>query len=616
MKTYKTLLLIGAASLPFAAGASEPATELVPVEIEASRIPTDPAKTGASLTILTSEDLAKFGTRPLGEILRQVPGVHFARSGPRGSANTISIRGATATYMLVRIDGINVSDPSTSQVQPLVQHILTSDIERIKILRGSQSSLYGGQAVAGVIEITTKDGVTEGDAATVTLEGGSYDTFRGVISGSQSGEKGSVRASVEVLNSNCFSAADENDGATEADGYENTTAMVRGSYDLTDAITLKGLIRYVDFMNEFDGFAFGSGPADAVGEETSGDQLQVAVGLSGVAFDGRQVHDLNVTYFENERDTVGSFPSMFSGDRIEIDYLTSHELSETVTLLFGANGFEETADPGSGTEESSTIVGGFLQAEVQPSEALLFSVTGRLDDHSDFGSEATWRTTASFQAAEQTRLRGSAGSGFRAPSLFELFDASFGNPDLEPETSLGWDVGVDQSFAEERWNVGVTFFDLTIDDRIEFVFPAGYSTVDGESQSQGIEASISGQLTEVLSLLASYTYLSEAESASGDPLLRVPENDLALSLIYLKDALTVSATANYISGVFDIDNTGASSSIELPSYWVVDAFASYQVSERLKVHARIENLFDEQYQEISGYGTADLSFYAGVEVDL
>jgi vitamin B12 transporter len=609
-----SLRLVGAVCILATGIAQETAMNLDPVTVNASRIPSDPSRTGASLTVLTAEDLAAFGTRPLGETLRSIPGVHFARSGPPGSLNTLVIRGSSQKYMLIRIDGVNISDPAASQVEPLVQHVLTSDIERIEVLRGSQSSLYGGQAVAGVIEITTKAAAREGTEVKAAVEGGSFDTVHGSVSASHRGDSSSLFASVEHLNSGGFSAADEDAGNTEEDGYENTTATVRGSLDLTPSLTLKGLVRHTEFSNEFDGFTFGVGPTDAPDEETEGSSTQAMAGLTASMLEGRQVHDLQVTYFEMDRETKGSFPATFLGDRIEVDYVGNQQLSDELVMLFGANGYEESVDNGSGLKEESTIYGGFLQAELEPAEALFVSATGRVDEHSEFGTEATWRSTAALQVLEDSRLRGSVGTGFRAPSLYELFDATYGNPDLQPETSFSWDAGVDHDWGDGRWSASVTYFDLTLEDKIDFLFPAGFTTIEGESQTNGIEASFRGELVEGVTLAASYTWTEEAVDADGDPLLRVPEHDLAVSLIYAGEAWTASTTATYIAGVEDLDYAGLVPTSELPSYWVVNGYLSYEVTPAVKVHLRLENLLDEEYQEVRGYGTADRSAYAGLEV--
>jgi len=596
--------------------AQETATQLDPVVVEAKRIPSDPSRTGASLTVLTAEDLAPFGNRPLGETLRSIPGIHFAQSGPRGSLNTLVIRGSSQKYMLIRIDGVNISDPSTSQVEPLVQHVLTSDIERIEVLRGPQSSLYGGQAVAGVIEITTKQAAQEGFSAQLTAEGGSFDTLRGALSAQHAGEKGSIRVSVEHLESDGFSAADEDTGAIEEDGYENTTVSARGTYDVSSAVTLKALVRHSEFLNEFDGFTFGVGPTDALGEETEGHTTQVMGGVTATVQEGRQVHDLQLTYFDIERDTRGEFPALFTGDRIEADYVGSQEVAENLIVLFGVNGYEEAIDNGTGLQADSTIIGGFAQVELEPMDPLTLSATGRFDDHSDFGSEVTWRSTVALDVTESTRFRGSGGTGFRAPSLFELFDASFGNPDLKPETSIGWDVGIDQSWSEDRWAASVTYYDLTLEDKIEFLFPQGFTTIDGESQTSGVEASLQGQLCESVAVSATYTWSEQAEDAQGNPLLRVPEHDVALMMIYTQGDWSVSSTASYIAGVVDLDYAGGVPTSELPSYWVVDGFVSCQITPTVQAYVRLANLLDEDYHEIRGYGTADRSFFAGVQLDL
>lgn len=596
---------------------AEPITTLPPLAIQASRMPADRSATGSSFQRISREELEAFGNLPLVDFLSQTAGIHFASSGPRGSIGTLNVRGAPQRYLLVRVDGVDISDPSVTQIAPQVENLRMGSVSSIDILRGSQSSLFGGQAVAGVIEINTVPPEPGTQSVRMTLEAGSRDTYSALTEVQTAGERGTLSGYVEFYNTQGFSAADENAGNTERDGYRNVNMGVLGTYAVSDELVWRGQARFADSRIAFDGFEFGVGPVDDDGsEKTDTETAQAATGLNWTVLDGQQVHDLQVSYFRTDRDTRGNFPATFLGERWAADYLGRHGFSPALGILFGVNAIHEAAETDS-IDESNQIYGLFVQMDLKPAEALHLSFTGRTDEHSEFGNEQTWKSSAAYQLTETVRARSSIGTGFRAPSLFELFDSAFGNSDLKPETSLSWDAGVDLSFRDGRDHLSLTYFNLDIDNKIDFVFPAGYVQVDGESERRGLEVSYRSQVTELLLLSASYTYMIQAEDMNGNPLLRVPEHDLSLAALYRVNAWSFGARAAYVAGVEDVsyDLMGPPSA-ELDSYWVVDTRIAYQVSEALEVYLRIENLFDEQYQQTRGYGTADRSAFAGLRLQL
>jgi vitamin B12 transporter len=616
-KNNALALLVGASVFVPLSLKAEDITTLPPLAVHASRMPADSAETGSAFQRFSREDLEAFGNLPLIDFLSQTPGIHFAGSGPRGSLGTLNVRGAPQRYLLIRVNGVDVSDPSVTQIAPQVENLRLGSVSSIDILRGSQSSLFGGQAVAGVIEINTLPPEPGTQSVRITLEAGSRDTFSALTEVEAAGERGSVSGHLEFFNTNGFSAADENDGNTERDGYRNANAGVQGTYAIADELVWRGSARFADSRIEFDGFEFGVGPVDDDGSErTYTETAQAATGLNWTVLDGQQVHDVQLSYFRNDRDTRGQFPATFLGERWAADYVGRHGFSPEVGLLFGLNAMHESAETDS-IDENNQIYGLFLQLDYKPTDALYLSFTGRVDEHSEFGNEQTWKTSAAYQMMESARVRTSVGTGFRAPSLFELFDSAFGNPDLDPETSLSWDAGVDLTFRDGRDQLSVTYFSLEIDDKIDFVFPAGYTQVDGKSERQGLELSYRSQVTDPLLLIASYTYMIKAEDRNGNPLLRVPEHDLSLAAHYRVNDWTLSARAAYVAGVEDVSFAlEGPPSAELDSYWVVDTRIAYQVSEALEVYVRIENLFDEQYQQTRGYGTPDRSAFAGLRLQL
>ncbi|MGA0369372.1 MAG: TonB-dependent receptor plug domain-containing protein [Kiritimatiellia bacterium] len=450
------------------------------------------------------------------------------------------------------------------------------------------------------------------------VEAGSYDTYQGQASVRAGTKRGFITADAQVYDSEGFSAADEPAGNSEKDGYENTTLGLRGGYQFNESVSLRGSVKHSDHTIEFDAFEFGVGPVDDDGSNlTRGDHTQAMAGMTYDRLEGKQIHDLQLTYYRTNRDTEGTFPASFRGDRKEAEYLMRVEINPALGLLAGANATEETAETNSGIDESNTLYGIFAQVDFLPVEQMILSLTLRNDDHSEFGSQSSWKATSAYSVSDATRLRGSVGTGFRAPSLFELYDSQLGNPDLDPETSISWELGIDQNLWAEKVKAALTYFQLDVTDQIEYVFPTGYSQVEGESNRNGVEVSLTYEPSETLLLQTSYTYMIEAENTSGEDLLRVPEHDVSVSAVASCGDWIFSALLSYVAGVQDLNYRPDGPPVEeLDAYWVMGGRMAYQLNAHTEIYLRVENLFDEQYQETRGYGTPDRSAYAGVRLEL
>jgi vitamin B12 transporter len=614
-----TLVGLGAfAALPAAAQ-----TVVLPdIIVSANRTATAAAATGASVSVLTEDRIADDG-RPFAlDLLTTLPGVSVQQNGPAGTVSGFAIRGAPQQYVRVLVDGIEISDPTGPQVSPYLQGLLLDDISSIEVLKGSQSALYGAQAVAGVIDVTSPRPTEPGLETRYLLEGGSYASRRGALTVSGLGERGDFALTAAHLATDGFSAAEEADGNGEADGYDTTRVSGNGTLYLNDTASLFGSAFYQTEDGDYDGTLDGV-PVDA--PNTFDTRTWGLRGGSGFAT-GPVEHEVALSYFDIHRrlDEVdplfGASRYVTDGDRVRVEYLGAWSATESVDLQFGADYSRETTDSsfasGFGTtssgEQTSWIAGLFAQADWAPVDALTVNAALRQDRHSEFGGELTGRLTAAYALPSDTVLRGSVGTGFVPPSNYQLFDAFSGNPDLDPETSRSADIGLSQGFAADRGQATATLFWLEIDDLIEFDDATfRFTQTDGTARSQGLELAAAWALTDALTLSGAYTY-TDARTADDARRNRIPRHALNLALDgAATDRVNLGLGVQYMGDYFDA--TGPQDTAGFASdFVVVNARVGYEITPQAELYLRAENLTDTEYQTARGFSTAEQSFYFGL----
>ncbi len=596
------------ASLPVAAQ-----QVLDDIVITANRTPIAINKVGASVEVIDSEELEKHNQSFVKDYLDRLPGVTVSQNGPPGSVSNIQIRGALGQYVKVLIDGIDLTDLAAPQAVTSFEHLLVGDIERIEVLKGAQSTLYGSEAIGGVISITTKR-ATRGASVRAHLGGGAYNTKYGSATVSYGTAKGDISFTAQGVTSDGFSAAEENTGNTERDGYENTTFSGRAQYQVSDALRVFFAARRTRAEVELDGFSFTTFlPADDPDDRSTFALSAVRGGAELKLFDGAFTNTFAVQRTTIGRDNFGNFPATFDSTRTKYEYKGVARFSPRITAMVGADRDEIEATT------SSSLTGGadaninsfYGQLLLEPLTNFNVTAGARRDDHSIFGTFDTYRFTAAYFIPETgTKFRASYGTAFRAPSLFELFDPIYGDPTLNPEESRGWDAGIDQSLWDGRVKLSATYFDLDIDNLIQFVFPAGYSNVPGETQRHGVELSARAQVTTWLTATGAYTF-TDTEDAFGNRLIRIPRHVYAFGLdIAPTDRLKINTTAQIVRDTLDAGN------FVLDDYVLLNAKVSYAINDQLTVYVRGQNLLDQEYQVIRGYGTSDLAVYAGLTLKL
>lgn len=596
---FASASVLALATLPRVALAQDDAFDLGTITVSASQTPVETARTGTVVEVVEQDEIEKSSSVRVEETLNTLPGISVSGNGGLGSTTALRVRGLPGKYIPVYINGIDMTDPSSGQTSFGFGSLTTAGIDRIEVLKGSQSAIYGSEAIGGVINITTLRATEMGTQLRYSFEAGSYDTYSATFGVATKTERGELAFTISHIDTNGFSAADENDGNDEADGYKGTTLFLTGAYQATDVVKLGFALNYIDSESEYDGFNPGLTDTDDLSLITrKGARIYAEV-------DGGVIqHIFSMNYSETDREFKSGGNSNFNGRRNELAYKGVTQMG-AVDLAFGASYTEEKSDV-DGVNTAYEIASVFGEAQYAASEDVDLSFALRHDDHSTFGGFTTGRLAANWRVTADTTLRAAIGTGFRAPSLFELFSPLYGNASLEQEESRSAEVGVEHRFANDA-QVKATLFYTEIDNLIDFDFASGgYIQGSGTSTTKGLELSGRVALGAGTDLFGSYTY-TDGKDSGGNQLVRVPKHDFVLGVeAELSDKLAGQLVLNHVAGRA---NDGGSA---MPDYTVINASMSYDFNDTTQGYVRLENLTNEEYQTSFGYGTSDRAIYFGV----
>jgi len=577
---------------------------------------------GSSVSVITREEIAASGARWLIDVLQFAPGVNVVRGGPAGSLAQVFVRGSNTSHTLFLIDGVKVNSPTSGAYDISGIQLAADQIDRIEVVRGPQSSLYGSQAIGGVINVITGRGSGAGTWG-VEADGGSYSTSRFHIWGS--GQAGSARliGGISYFNSGGFSNASEANGHIEPDGYTNLSYNGRVDYTSDAGVVMRGFIRGFDADLDFDGFDFVEGPVDSlVNLQTSAETIVGgAVGYEGAGISS--MVEISASEADLTTDTPDDFFTGFELDSSirEVDWQNEVDLPanqklvagleyrrERATLLsrsgFGDGGFEEKVD----------FIGVYAQDRIHLADRAWVTAGVRFEDHSAFGSKWTGRATATVDATDVVRVHGSVGTGFKAPTLNDLYFPGFSNPDLQPEESVGFDLGVEAFLLSPQVRFDVTFFYNDISELIQFDFVSGRPENLGDVTTAGAEIVGEYRSNGVVSLSGNYTLTDATPDGSDDQLIRRPRHQGSIRVtVRPVDELRLWSELRAKGESFD---NGVNGRQRLESFAIINLAADYQLYDAFQVRARIDNLFDSAYEEVLGFGTAGLSGYFGVTITL
>jgi vitamin B12 transporter len=599
------------------------------VVVTATRIPTPESEVASSITVITAGDIAAKQSQTLPDVLKDVPGLNLVQTGGPGGQTSIFMRGTNPNHTKVFVDGIDVSDPSNSDSFDFGQ-FLTQDIERIEVLRGPQSGLYGSDAVGGVINIITKSG--SGPAQfTATVQGGSFDTFNQAAG--VSGSEGAFHyvANVEHLHTGSTPVTPLDlllpGEPRNNDYYDNLTESTKLGFDVTDHFDLGLVARYTDThlrLTGDDPIAFPSFP-EAEQSASNTRQLYTRVTEHSVMFDGAFEQTLGIadSHIDTEDFTPAADgpPTGYAGERVKLDWQGVTKLASSETLIFGAeHEHDEIRAP---ISAATTIDSGFAELQSAIADSFYDTISLRYDDNDRFGSKVTYRVAPAYLIKDTgTKLKASVGTGFKAPTLEELFESFpaydfYANPNLRPESSTGYDVGFEQALLNAQLNFGLTFYRNNIrnliDDNADFTT---YVNV-GRAMTQGVESFVAYQPVKSVTLRLDYTYTEATDEILHEELLRRPKHKASLNGNWqATQHLSFNATVLAVSSWIDGNRDFTIARLTAPGYTTVNLAGNFDVNSVLSVFARIDNLFDRHYQNPVGFLQPALGAYAGVKLKL
>lgn len=633
------------------------ADQLPEIVVTADRVEEPIGQTGASVTVIHAAEVEKLGTKGVADVLRGVAGLDVDEVGGVGSATQVHLRGATAGQTLVLIDGIRVGDSAATDGSVDFGNLAPVDIDRIEILRGPQSALYGSDAMGGVINIITRKG-GKTLRRSVTVEGGSYGTLstRATLSGGD--DRWTYSLGVNLLHSDGFPRYGYRidrplfDGAGDplpplpADDPANKGGLAgRFSYKVNADVSIDAGVSLFGNALRFDNqYAF---VASDVFSAENHSQALIGDGFvrANVASFGGALQN-TLTVFGNATDrniweAEGCYDATFTpfncrsgylGARYGAEYQGDLKLGGYGDFVFGARNETELArtsqspDPHDGSfnpiDARQITNSVFAEQRFKLLDRLDLTLGGRVDAITGGQTFDTWRATAAYHIDETgTKLRASAGTGAKAATLYQRF-SQFGYAGLAPEQSFGWDVGVDQNLFGDRATLSATLFDTRYRDLIDFAAVAACTSGQlaagggcyynvGRADTAGVELAADVTLVpDVWRARASYTYLDARDLETNIPLLRRPRHKGALALIYDGVArLEVEGRLTLVGSRLDYNYP---TDVTLAPYAKLDVLANYKVDDKLALFGRIENLTDARYEEVYNYGVAGRSYYAGI----
>ena len=611
--------LAGAAVLAAAAD-----TPVEPVVVVANRVPVAASESGRSVTVIPEATIRDRQALVVSDLLAATPGVGVTRNGGAGGVTAVRIRGAEAEQTLFVIDGVRLNDPSVIGGAYDAANLLVGDIRRIEVLRGVQSALWGGQAMGGVVSLETglpTPGTFFGEAA---AEAGGLGTA--YLRGGVGGASGALawRLAADSYSTDGVSAARS---GTERDSYRRTGASGRLTADLSEAVRLDLRAVWSDARNAFDGFP---APAYVFADTRERGRTREALGYAGLTFplaDGRVKNRLGLALTDTRRrtydpDQAVTDQTFRAEGRVERwEYQGEATLTPAWRLTFGAESERSRmriASPSPWNPEpeplsrSTGVDSAYLQALGAPAQDVTLTLAGRLDQHESFGRQGSGQAALAWRpGGGDTLVRASLGQGFRAPSLYQLY-SEYGNAGLQPETAVGWDLGLEQRAGGLL--VSLTLFGRRTEDQINFAVCSGggdpncaggrfgyYANLD-RTQAVGLEASASGRLGG-FDLDASYTRtrarLEGQDGAPDQDLARRPKDMASLDVSRtLAGDLRLGLSLNY-AGESLSDLWGGP---PLKSRLTAGLRAEAPLGARLSVYGRIEDLTDAAPETVRGYG--------------
>jgi vitamin B12 transporter len=615
---------------------TEPAGTLPALVVTADRFPTDPDKVTSSYTVVPQEEMQRRQLRTAGEVLKTVPGISVQQSGGPGTQTSIFVRGSNSNHVLVLIDGVTANDPSTANGAPDFAHFLTENLEKIEIVRGPMSTMYGSQAIGGVINMVTKAGKGPMNGQAFTELGTRLWSNSGAyVRGSEG------RFNYNLTFAGTFTPNDTpvparftpNGGFVDIDPYRNLTFAARLGFEINDNTQFNWFGRYIDTKLNYD--QVGQEDPNANGYTS---QFYTRGEVEGNYFNGRWKPVIGINYSTISRHDLDyaspqvPFPftvdSWFNGRRLQGDFKNLVTITDQVDVIAGidydrqwaySNTLSSVA-PGTlaalawGTMSQTGLYG---QVRLNPFEGFNLNAGGRVDFNDIYGSVGTWRAGASYLwAPTDTKVKASYGTAFKAPSLFELFGTGFfcgGNRNIQPEYSRGYEVGVEQGIFDRKVKAGITYFFNTYSNLIQCPPPFTSLQNVANAQSEGFESFVQISPLKWFDLYFDYTFTIARNVDANQPLVRRPQD-----IFNIRAEVRPWENTLFGVGVLQVSNrtdfNATTGAIMNPSPYTLLRFtAQYDVIPAVQLFARAENVLNRVYEEPEGLQAPYFQAFFGVK---
>jgi vitamin B12 transporter len=608
--------------------------EIDTIIVSASRSPIAKVNLGSSTTVITREQIELRQARYVTDLLRAVPGFTVSHVGTTGSQTQVRVRGAEANHVLVVIDGVRANDPASGD-DFRWELLSTNDIERIEIVRGPQSSLWGSDALAAVVQVITQSG-RDSPGINAYAEVGSFNTVNGGLNGGTGGDTWSLAFGLERLDTD---GTNNSRSGSEDDESDMTTASVSGQLRPSENLTLKLGLRAVDAYSQFDPVDFFVTGLPQDGDvATDSERYYLNAGATLSTLDGRLLHHVYARYLDTDNMNLadGVQNSSTASDRKTFTYQSDIQMGEnllSMAIEHERTRFEQRGEIGFGDpnqDQQMSVNSLIADYQGRSIDRLTWLLSARYDDNSDFDGAMSGRLSLAYHFSDTTIVRANLGSGRKAPTFIErfgFFPGQFiGNPDLKPEKSKSIDLGIDQLLFDNAFELQLAVYYQNLEDEINgfvfdpdtFLFTA--ENIDGDSIRKGVEAAATFNVTQNLSFGGSYTYTDSTqndESGSDVRELRRPRHSGSLNTSYrfLDERAKLTVVADYggtSTDIFFPPFPLPPEIVSLDSFWLLDLTASYDINRNTNIFVRALNLLDEDYEQVYGYRTPGRSAYVGI----
>ncbi len=612
---------------------TEPDNMLPALVVTADRFPTDPSKVTSSYTVVMQEEMQRRQLRNAGEVLKTVPGVSVQQSGGPGTQTSVFIRGSNSNHTLLLIDGINANDPSTANGAPDFGHFLTENLDRIEIVRGPMSTMYGSQAIGGVINLVTKAGKGPMNGAAFTELGTRLWSNSGAyVRGSEG------RFNYNLSFAGTFTPNDTpvparftpNGGFVDNDPYRNITLAARLGFEINDNTQFNWYGRFINTKLNYD--QIGQEDPNANGYTS---QFYTRGEVEGSYFDGRWKPVVGVNYSTITRHDLdyaspqNLFPfntdAWYNGRRLQVDFKNLVSVTDRIEVVGGVDydrqwAFAQTEgafSPLTRAWGAMSQTGIYGQLRLNPFDGFNLNVGGRVDVNDTFGTVATWRAGASYLwAPTDTKIKASYGTAFKAPSLFELYGPGAfcgGNRNIRPEYSRGYEVGVEQGLFNNKVKAGITYFFNTYWNLIQC--PPPFATLENvaNAQSEGFEMFVQISPVKWFDLYFDYTQTIARNVSANQPLVRRPQD-----IFNIRAEVRPWENTMFGVGVLQVnsrnDFNAVTGALMQPSpYTLLRITAQYDVIPAVQFFARAENVLNRVYEEPEGFQAPYFQAFFGVK---